>query len=219
MLQRMLEPEVMDSGEEARDYDSMDHTDVNRRFVADLREVLNLRDSILDVGTGTGQIPIELCRQVPEARVIAIDLAEHMLALARVNVANAGLENAIRVERADAKRLPYEDDRFSTVISNSIVHHIPDPFVSLSEMNRVCERDGTLFIRDLLRPVDLTTLRNLVEQYTAGANEHQRRMFSKSLHAALTLDEIRELIGRLGYPPEVVRQTSDRHWTLATTRL
>ena len=32
MLQRILEPEVMDSAEEARDYDAMDHAAVNRTF-------------------------------------------------------------------------------------------------------------------------------------------------------------------------------------------
>ena len=36
MLERVLEPEVMDTPEEARDYNVMDHADVNRRFVDDL---------------------------------------------------------------------------------------------------------------------------------------------------------------------------------------
>ena len=36
MLPRTLEPEVMDSPEEARDYDAMDHAEVNRKFVDDL---------------------------------------------------------------------------------------------------------------------------------------------------------------------------------------
>ena len=36
MLSRVLEPEVMDSSEEALDYDRMDHAEVNRRFVDDL---------------------------------------------------------------------------------------------------------------------------------------------------------------------------------------
>ena len=35
-LSRILEPEIMDSPEEAADYDSMDHAEVNRRFVDDL---------------------------------------------------------------------------------------------------------------------------------------------------------------------------------------
>ena len=34
-LPRTTEPEVMDSAQEAEDYDAMDHTDVNHRFVDD----------------------------------------------------------------------------------------------------------------------------------------------------------------------------------------
>jgi hypothetical protein len=37
MLPRVLEPEAMDTPEEARDHDAMDHTTVNARFVADFR--------------------------------------------------------------------------------------------------------------------------------------------------------------------------------------
>ncbi len=39
MLERVLEPEAMDSPEEARDYDAMDHSAVNRVFVADFRRI------------------------------------------------------------------------------------------------------------------------------------------------------------------------------------
>ena len=35
MLDRILEPEVMDTAEEARDYDSMDHSTVNDLFASD----------------------------------------------------------------------------------------------------------------------------------------------------------------------------------------
>ncbi len=36
MLQRILEPEVMDTDEDAREYDAMDHAAVNAVFVVDL---------------------------------------------------------------------------------------------------------------------------------------------------------------------------------------
>ena len=35
MLSRIMEPEVMDSPEEAQSYDAMDHAEVNHAFVAD----------------------------------------------------------------------------------------------------------------------------------------------------------------------------------------
>src|SRR5437879_53818 len=127
MLPRVLEPEVMDSAEEARDYDAMDHAAVNRVFVADFLAVWNGQGPLLDVGTGTAQIPIQLCRAVPTADVLAIDMAEHMLRLGRENVRQAGVSDRLRLERADAKRLTYPAFTFGAVISNSIVHHIPEP--------------------------------------------------------------------------------------------
>jgi ubiquinone/menaquinone biosynthesis C-methylase UbiE len=218
VLSRKLEPEVMDSAEEARDYDAMDHGAVNRVFVADFLAVWDGRAPVLDVGTGTAQIPIELCRQHPGTAVTAIDAAAHMLAVGRLNVERAGLSKRIGLERCDAKRMPFADGAFGAVISNSIVHHIPEPIAVLREMARVLAPGGWLFVRDLLRPADEAALRALVELHTAGANEHQRQMFADSLHAALSLDELRELVARLGFDPAGARQTTDRHWTWAARK-
>ncbi len=213
MLPRTLESEAMDSTEEARDYDTLDHGTVNRIFVTDFLAVWNHRNPILDAGTGTAQIPIELCKQSPTAHVTAIDLAEHMLRVARDNVGRAGLADRIRLQCCDAKALPFPDGTFATVISNSIVHHIPDPASVLGEMVRVLMPGGILFIRDLLRPLDENDVQRLVTTYASAANAHQRQMFAASLRAALTLTEIRTLVEEFGFDPATVRQTSDRHWT------
>jgi ubiquinone/menaquinone biosynthesis C-methylase UbiE len=221
-LPRILEPEVMDTPEEARDYDAMDHGEVNRIFVADFLAHYGPTDEsaqpglILDLGAGTAQIPIELCRRNADAQVVAVDLAEHMLALGEANVRRAGLSDRIRLEKIDAKKLPYADRSFAAVISNSIVHHIPEPERVLAEVVRVAA--GVIFFRDLLRPDSAEALHLLVQAYAGDANAHQQKMFADSLHAALTLDEVRALVERLNLAPADVRQTSDRHWTWATRR-
>lgn len=213
MLPRVLEPEVMDTPEEARDYDAMDHSTVNRVFVADFLAVWKGDGPVLDVGAGTAQIPIELCRQHPRVEVVAIDLAEEMLRVARDNVRKSGLETRIALERQDAKQLSYEPGRFGAIISNSIIHHIPEPGAVIGEMVRVVKKGGTIFVRDLLRPPDLATLQHIVMTYAGDANAHQQKMFAESLHAALSLDEIRKLVAKHGHDPAQVRQTTDRHWT------
>jgi ubiquinone/menaquinone biosynthesis C-methylase UbiE len=213
MLTRILEPEVMDSPEEARDYDAMDHAAVNRAFVTDFLAFWDGRSPILDVGTGTAQIPVELCRQAPAAQVVAIDLAEHMLRVGRENVRRAGFAARLRLECCDAKSVPFAAGTFAAVISNSIVHHIPEPGRVLAEMVRVLAPGGGLFVRDLLRPPDEATLQRLVALYAGDANAHQQQMFADSLHAALNLAEVRDLVRGLGFDPETVRQTTDRHWT------
>jgi len=218
MLARVLEPEVMDSAEEASDYDAMDHSAVNRVFVADFLAVWPGELPILDVGTGTAQIPIALCQAATQARVVAVDLAEHMLRIGRQNVAQAGYADRIELRLCDAKGLPFPNAAFGAVISNSIIHHIPEPSAVLAEMVRVLRPGGVLFVRDLLRPDDEATLQRLVETYAGDANAHQRQMLGDSLHAALTLAEVRERVAALGVRADAVRQTTDRHWTLTAIR-
>jgi ubiquinone/menaquinone biosynthesis C-methylase UbiE len=112
--------------------------------------------------------------------------------------------------------LPFADGSFAAVISNSIVHHIPEPGKVLTEMIRVLRPGGALLVRDLLRPTDERTLEQLVATYAGEANAHQQQMFRDSLHAALTLGEVRELVAALGHDPAAVRQTTNRHWTWST---
>jgi len=224
MLPRVLEPEVMDTEEEARDYDSMDHSAVNRVFVTDFLAEGPLIGPVLDLGTGTAQIPIELCRREPAAIVVAVDLADHMLALARSNVDRAGLAARIELRKGDGKRLPFADSAFHSTMSNSIVHHIPEPKSALEEALRVTRRGGRLFFRDLLRPESDAEVRRLVDLYgppagggdSKAANDHQRALFGASLRAALTLDEVRAIVDELGLCRNCVVQTSDRHWTFAS---
>lgn len=217
MLTRVLEPEVMDSLDEANDYDAMDHSEVNRRFVDDFlvaadRHGCQLASGqILDLGTGTAQIPIELIRRRTNLSVLAVDLAATMLALAEKNIRSAGFSGQIRLARIDAKQLPYSSATFAAVMSNSIVHHIRDPRDVLAEACRVLQPGGLLFVRDLLRPRDDGQVRWLVDTYASGANDHQRQLFEASLRAALSLDEIRELVVQLGYDQDGIQQTSDRH--------
>jgi ubiquinone/menaquinone biosynthesis C-methylase UbiE len=241
MLPRRLEPEVMDTVEDADDYDAMDHATVNRLFVEHLLEFCGAsglssrlaKDAavfpILDVGTGTALIPIEFYRQLPPRskqgsaefpsgpNITAIDLADEMLKLARRNIDRAGLSHVIHVERIDAKKMPYQSRRFEAVISNSIVHHIPEPRDVLAEMLRVLRAGGVLFIRDLLRPQTVDDVEHIVATYAGNENAHSQQLFRDSLHAALTLSEVRDLARPFGVPADAVRQTSDRHWTLAWT--
>ncbi len=221
-LSRVLEPEVMDTLADALDYDSMDHTEVNRRFVDDLFTACAVSGEtlgeMLDLGTGTAQIPIEICRRDHEVRIVAVDLSISMLDVARNNLEIARATSQVMLDRVDAKRLPYADGRFAAVISNSIIHHIPRPQAVLAEAVRVTAERGLLFFRDLLRPSDDDEVANLVATYAGEANPHQRELFENSLRAALSLDEIREVVAELGFDPLMVQQTSDRHWTWAARK-
>lgn len=219
-LDRVLEPEVMDTPEEAADYDAMDHGPVNEAFVDDLLAIVEPLErgqawTVLDLGSGTAQQPILLCERCPQARVMAVDLSREMLELARYNVEAAGLTERIQLAHMDAKQLDCADASFDAVISNSIIHHIPEPLAVLRESARVVKPGGRLFFRDLLRPQMKSQLEALVQQYAGVESEHARQMFADSLHAALTVEEMTQLLGSLGFSAESITATTDRHWTFS----
>ncbi|HEX4446285.1 MAG TPA: class I SAM-dependent methyltransferase, partial [Polyangiaceae bacterium] len=234
-LPRTLEPEVMDSEQEAGDYDAMDHGEVNARFCDDLLVAYAPRRPrrVLDVGTGTALIAIALCQRSEAAGVEAIDLARHMLERATANVKRAGLEARIHLALGDAKATRLTGGAYDTVMSNSLVHHIPQPTPVFEEMWRLVCTGGLLFVRDLARPRDephLAALAGLHAPAPKGIDgaagevpdeamqARQRGLFVDSLRAALTPQEVRAMIAPLGIPGGAVAMTSDRHWTLAYVR-
>ena len=221
-LKRVLEPEVMDTPVEASDYNEMDHSQVNQLFVEELLAFASANKveiaDVLDMGTGTALIPIALCQNHEDCRVMAIDMAVNMLDLARYNIEAESLIERITLAKVDAKDMPYQDRMFDTVISNSIIHHIPEPIQCVREMVRVTADGGMLFVRDLLRPGTDAEVKRIVQEYTGDENEHSQQMFDDSLRAALSLDEIRDIATEFGFDAESVQQTTDRHWTWAAIK-
>lgn len=213
-MERILEPEVMDTWEESIDYDSMDFTEVNTVFAQSAINLGPKIGKILDAGTGSARIPIIIAKLSPQWHLTCIDLSANMLKVGAINVENAGVKSQVKLELVDAKEMPYQNQEFDMVISNSIIHHLPDPLPFLREVKRVLKSNGGLFLRDLLRPQDRETTDNLVEMYAGDCNEHQKRLFRDSLHAAFSLTEITQMLEEAGLTDVKIYQSSDRHWSV-----
>lgn len=212
MLERVLEQEVMDSEQDAHEYEAFDNSAVNEEFVARALELAPPRGTVLDMGAGPGDIAILLAQKAPGLRVVAIDLGEHMLAAARAKVRQAGLAERIEILRADVKATGLPARSFDMILSNSLVHHIPDPAAFFAEMKRLARPGAAFFIKDLHRPASHAELEQLVATYAKGCTAYQRQTFSDSLNAGLTLAEVQGICAGLNLPALQIRRTSDRHW-------
>jgi SAM-dependent methyltransferase len=105
--------------------------------------------SVLDVGTGSGDLPEALVRRNGHGlRVIAADLRPEVLA-----VAQARLRRLAEVELlvADARRLPFEDASVDVAHASLLIHHLDeaDAIDALREMRRVARRG--VVVNDLRR--------------------------------------------------------------------
>jgi ubiquinone/menaquinone biosynthesis C-methylase UbiE len=218
-MERILEPEVMDTWLEATAYDAMDFESVNTAFATDAISLDPHAIKILDVGTGTARIPILMCQHQPQYLITGVDLAQSMLIIGQRNVEAAGLTQRIRLERVDSKKMPYPDLEFDLLISNSLVHHLPDPLSFFAEIKRLVRPGGAILIRDLIRPENDRIVNELVAKVGGDYDAHQQQLFHDSLKAALTLAEVQDLIDRVGLSQVKLTQSSELHWTIERKKI
>jgi ubiquinone/menaquinone biosynthesis C-methylase UbiE len=213
LMQRVLEPEVMDTAEDAATYDAMDHSAVNDLFIARLK-TLGVDGLCLDIGCGPGHIPLQLVTECPHVDVVALDLSKNMLLAALEHQKECANGEQVEFVHADAKGIGSEDNSFDSVFSNSILHHIPEPIDFLREAWRVLKPGGMLLIRDLFRPGSEERARELVAMYAVEESQHAQDLFYDSLCAALRPDELDALAKEIGIRNYKIITDSDRHMSL-----
>lgn len=211
-MPRRLEPELMDLPEEADAYAQADFRAVNQAFVDRLLELAG--DTVelraIDLGTGPGDIPILLAQARPGWKIVAADASPAMLALARKNVAAAGLASIELVE-LDAKSSGLADNSFDVIFSNSLLHHLPEPDAFWSEIRRIGKPGALVFIRDLMRPASEAAARELVDQHAGSESKLLQEEFYRSLLAAFTPAEVRDQLAGKGLTELEVVTVTDRH--------
>jgi ubiquinone/menaquinone biosynthesis C-methylase UbiE len=99
--------------------------------------------SVLDVGTGTGVfVPFLLNKIGGNGRLVAIDIAEEMLRMARAKDFSSTIDHI----HADIVTLPIAKDSFDVAVCYSSFPHFHDKPKALSEIARVLKGGGSLFI-------------------------------------------------------------------------
>ena len=212
-MNRVLEPELMDDPKQAQAYAQADFSEENQYFIDEFcrRFPEFLSGHVVDLGCGPADIPIRLVRTLPACTVIGIDASPPMIQLGEKAVTAARLRDRVRLRCEPIQRacLPEPAD---AVISNSLLHHLPDPMDFWTAIKQMAKPCAPILIMDLLRPESTTAAQPIVDQYAHNAPEILRRDFYNSLLAAFTLDEISAQLTESGLSHFVVTQPDDRHW-------
>jgi ubiquinone/menaquinone biosynthesis C-methylase UbiE len=99
---------------------------------------------ILDLGTGTGFLALELARR--GHRVTGIDLSPEMLEMARTKAIEEGL--SVDFEPGDAEQPVFPNGSFDLVISRHLFWAMTDQAATLSAWHRILRAGGCLAILD-----------------------------------------------------------------------
>ena len=215
-MKRTPEPELMDDAEQALAYARADFDEPNRLFVETFVEKFPgfAPGLVVDLGCGPADIPIRLVRRYRHCRVVALDGAPRMLALADAAIAEARVADRVVTSVCHFGRDAVPDalcQAADAVISNSLLHHLRDPGELWTSV-RACARPGArVLVMDLLRPQSESAAREIVANYAAGEPRVLQEDFYRSLCAAYRADEIADQLGAAGLAGFDVEQISDRH--------
>jgi demethylmenaquinone methyltransferase/2-methoxy-6-polyprenyl-1,4-benzoquinol methylase len=101
--------------------------------------------SLLDLGTGTGDLAREALLQQPQAKVTAADFTVEMMRVGKKN-------GSLQFSAADALNLPFKDTNFDAVVSGFLMRNVTDVQQALKEQYRTLKPGGRIVILDTTRP-------------------------------------------------------------------
>jgi arsenite methyltransferase len=163
----------------------------NPTAVAELHE----GETVLDLGSGGGIDVLLSARRVgPTGTAYGLDMTDEMLALARRNQAEAGIEN-VEWLRGHIEAIPLPPDAVDVVISNCVINLSTDKRAVLREAGRVLRPGGRFAVSDVIADpgMDAATRADMQAWTGCIAGALTRDEFAAALRDAGLVDiEIRE---------------------------
>lgn len=118
-------------------------SDEESQIINPLRK-FNKKDSIfLELGGGNGRFALKLMEE--GYSVIESDIAEGSVAKVKQVIEKNNVKNGIYAI-IDAEKLPFKNETIDAIFMVASLHHLPNPFLAISEMCRVLKHGGQLLI-------------------------------------------------------------------------
>ncbi|MBD3189558.1 MAG: methyltransferase domain-containing protein [Candidatus Heimdallarchaeota archaeon] len=104
--------------------------------------------SVLDVGCGVGQTAVYIAKKYG-CQVIGIDVSERMIIRAKERKKDQALDK-VEFRVADAQDLPFDDNQFDIVMTESVLSFIEDKEKAITEFKRVTKQGKYIGLNETL---------------------------------------------------------------------
>ena len=215
-----------ESMEEVERYDEELGKGINRRDnCGEIAAALGLQrtDRVLEIGTATGKLSIDLSYLCE--RVYAIDISEAMLRYAREKAKNLGRDN-IEFIRAGFLTYQSEDSALDAVITKFALHHLPDhwKFVAVKRIFDMLRPGGKFFLKDAMISVDIHDFFASADYWVEGTREESgdkpaeaTSIFIRDEYPAYAW-AMEEMLKRVGFRIDSVNHMYGLHTTFVCSK-
>ena len=124
-----------------------------KKVLIELSE-LNEDSIVLDVASGTADIPRLISKKFKSASIHVTDINESMLALGKDRAINENFFQNCNFILAAGENLPYQNDVFDLVTVGFGLRNFTNKLNGLKEMKRVLKPDGVLLILEFSKPTN-----------------------------------------------------------------
>lgn len=160
------------------------------------------RGWVLDIGTGTGLLPLELAKvKNTNLQLVGLDISDTMIHKARGNVKRAKADDRVDFIIASAAYLPFADASLDIVASNASFHRWNDPGQGINEIERVTKKEGAVIMRDSRRLPPNLFWKTFMFLVTTFMNKSHKEAWPQAVYAAYTIPEVKEILEKTRLRP------------------
>lgn len=214
MMERIPEPELMDSEAQALAYAQADFSEPHEHFISLFRAcfpAFTPTSQVLDLGCGPADVTIRFAKAYPACKIHGLDAGPNMLRLGRKAVVREKLEARVKLLEGHLPEATLPLEAYDAIISNSLLHHLSHSAVLWKFIRRYAKPGAPVFIMDLMRPENQVELDRLVKTHASNEPEVLRQDFFNSLRASYRTEEVRNQLTAANLNRFEVCIVSDRH--------
>lgn len=111
-----------------------------------IRETEITRGLCLELGSGPGNLGLELAKLAPDFELILFDQSADMLKIAEANSAELSLANRVKTRQGNVEELPFDDNSIDLIVSRGSIFFWEDQLMGVNEAYRVLKPGGCAYI-------------------------------------------------------------------------